>query len=456
MDGTELPHIVTTPPGELTRAWVDRLARVECPAITARRSRRAASGGRDPIVWAEARGANVVDVDGNRYVDLSAGFAVAAVGHRHPKVVEAIRAQADTLLHAMGDLFPSREKIELGERLAELTPGDLQHSILAANGSDAIEACIKTALVATGRSRVLAFGGGYHGMSLGALGVSGYRDGFRQPFASFAGRQELRLPYANPDDCAFDCGTCDRSCLRGIEKLLGSDVHGAEDVAAIVVEPIQGRGGDIVPPAGWLKELRALTERLGILLIADEIYTGFGRTGAWFACEHDGVVPDLMAVGKALGGGLPISACVGTPAVMNAWGEARGEAIHTTTFLGNPMTAGVALAVLDIIETEGLVARSAALGTRLFGQLDAALADHPRVRGIRGKGLMCGVALADETGAPWAGGGVAAMNDLLEAGFLVSPGGPQGDVISLSPPFVITEQQLDAGVEAIVAWVRGL
>ncbi len=458
MNGDLLPQLRTEVPGPAVREWIDRLAAVECPAITARRSRRRDDGGRDPIVWAEARGANVVDVDGNRYVDLSSGFGVAAIGHRHPKVVEAIEKSAATLIHAMGDLFPSREKIQLGERLAALTPGDLQHSILGANGSDAVEAAIKTALMATGRSRVLAFSGGYHGMSLGALGVSGYRDAFRQPFASFVGRTELRLPYGACDGCALghtwpDCGL---ACVDFAEKTLASSVSGTEDVAALIVEPIQGRGGEIVPPDGWLGRLREVTRRLGILLIADEIYTGFGRTGTWFACGREEVVPDILCVGKAMGGGVPISACVGRAEVMEAWGESAGEALHTSTFLGHPLNCAAALAAIDVIEDEGLVERSAEIGGWFRAALEDAVGDHPRVAEVRGRGMMLGIALRDPRGERWVGGGVAAMHALLEAGFITSPGGPDGDVIGLSPPYVTTETQLQAAVDAIAAWCADL
>lgn len=453
--GSALPRLVTSPPGPLARAWVERLAAVECPAITARRSERARVGGRDPIVWAEARGANVVDVDGNRFVDLSAGFAVASVGHRHPKVVEAAKAQLDRLVHAMGDLYPSREKIELGERLAARTPGALQKSIFGLNGGDAVEAAIKSAMIATGRSRVLGFEGGYHGMSLGALGVSGYRASFRSPFAGQA-RQELRLPYGASHACPVgSAACCDLGCLRWVERVLTSDVAGGEDVAAVIVEPIQGRGGDVVPPPGWLAELRRITRDAGVLLIFDEIYTGFGRTGAWFACEHEGVVPDIMAVGKGLGGGAPISACVGVPEVMEAWGASQGEAIHTSTFLGHPLSCAMALATLDVIESEGLVERAATMGAKGLASLRSALSAHPRVADVRGRGLMIGVALQTPEGAPWAGGGVAAMHGLLDAGYLVAPSGPQGDVISVSPPLVLSEEQWQAGLEAVVAWVEG-
>jgi 4-aminobutyrate aminotransferase/(S)-3-amino-2-methylpropionate transaminase len=453
MNGTEVP-LMSRPVGATTRAWIDRLAETECPAITARRSRRkAGAGGRDPIVWREARGANVVDVEGNRYVDLSGGFGVAAVGHRHPKVVEAIQRQAGELIHAMGDLFPSIQKIQLGEKLAELTPGDLCHSILGANGSDAVEAAIKTACVATGKSRVLAFEGSYHGMSLGALGVSGYRDGFRAPFAPRSSAIELRLPFPRRDGLLGPGAAADPSLtLDFVDRILGSDVAGSEGVAAVLVEPIQGRGGVIVPPAGWLRGLSEILSRHGVLLIADEIYTGFGRTGSRFVCGAEGVVPDLLCVGKAMGGGVPISACIGRGEVMERWGETQGEALHTSTFLGNPLTCAAALATLDVIESEGLVEQSRSRGAWFEGILRDAVGGHERVREIRGTGMMLGVELRQDDG-PWTGGGVDAMNGLLDRGFIVTPSGPVGDVIGLSPPFVTTQEQLSAFVDALSEWL---
>ncbi len=453
MNGRELPKIVR-PVGDITRGWVDRLAETECPAITARRSRRAAtSDGRDPIVWAEAVGANVRDVEGNVYVDVSSGFGVAAIGHRHPRVVEAIRAQSGELLHAMGDLFPSRQKIQLGEKLAALCPGDLQHSILGANGSDAVEAAIKTAIVATGRSRVLGFHGGYHGMSLGVLGVSAYRDSFRAPFSARTS-VELRLPFPREDGLLGPAAAHDPALtIDYIDRLLGSDTAGSEDVAAVVVEPIQGRGGVIPPPASWLSMLAAVLRKHGVLLIADEIYSGFGRTGQWFASDHEGVVPDILCVGKAMGGGVPISACVGRASIMEAWGETQGEALHTSTFLGNPLNCAAALAAIDVIEREGLVARAAELGTWLEGELNSAFSTNSKVGQVRGRGLMLGLPLLED-GAPWPGGAVAAMNGLLDRGFILSPSGAMGDVIGLSPPLVSTKAQLTAFIEALTEWLH--
>lgn len=447
--GDELPQLLTAVPGPSSVAWVERLSQVECPAITARRDRRRADGGSDPIVWAAARGAVVVDTDGNRFVDLSGGFGVGLVGHAHPLVVEAAQRQLHQLVHGMGDLFPSREKILLGEKLAAITPADLQQSVFGLTGADAVEIAIKTAMIATGRSRVLAFSGSYHGMSLGALGVSGYRDDFRSPFSSFAGARELRLPYANCGDCPMrqTWPGCDTACLRYVEQLLRSPVSGVEDVAAIIVEPIQARGGDIVPPDGWLQQLRDLCTRAGILLIADEIYTGFGRTGAWFACEHEDVVPDILCVGKAMGGGFPISACIGRPDVMAAWGHSRGESIHTSTFLGNPLGCAMALATIDVIESEGLVDRASDCGAWLLNAITDACADIPCAGVPRGRGMLIGIPILGPDGNPMPAGGVTMMQRLLSRGFITSPAGPMGDVLSLSPPVTITRVQLEAFVQ---------
>lgn len=453
--GQQLPKLVTPPPGPQSSEWVERLGHVECPAITHRRERRRQAGAQDPIVWARAKGANIEDVDGNRFVDLAGGFAVAAVGHAHPKVVEAVQRQSENLIHAMGDLFPSREKVLLSEKLKEITPEGLDCSILSVGGSDAVEASIKTALIASGKRRVLGFAGGYHGMSLGALGVSGYRDSFREPFVGQAGHSDLRLPYPGQPRSPFanDDGS---EVLKYIDWLLSSDTAGSASVGGIIVEPIQARGGIVEPPKGFLKGLRELTKRHGILLIFDEIYTGFGRTGAMFAAEHEGVTPDIMAIGKAMGGGAPIGACVASREVMEGWGRPAGEAIHTSTFLGNPMIAAMALATIHVLQTEGLVERAAKLGAFAKDFLERELSSCPRVDAVRGRGMMLGVSLLTAEGEPWGGGGVQATSDLLRDGFVVSPGGSLGEVISLAPPFVITEEQLQAGLEAIVRWCRAL
>lgn len=448
--GQQLPHLRTEVPGAQSQQWVDRLAQVECPAITHRRQKRRVQGVESPIVFARAKGANIEDADGNIFVDLSGAFAVAGVGHAHPKVVEAAQKQAATLIHAMGDLFPSREKVLLSERLADIAPEGLSRSILAIGGSDAVEACLKTALIATGKRRVLSFGGAYHGMSLGALSVSSYRDSFREPFDGLVGASDLRLPYPGQPGSPFESDG--QACLDYVDFLLGSDTSGTASIAALIVEPIQGRGGVILPPQGFLKGLREITKKHGVFLIFDEIYTGLGRTGAYFACEHENVVPDLMAIGKSLAGGAPIGACLATEEAMEGWGRPSGEAIHTSTFLGNPLVASMALAVLDVLRDEDLIARSQTEGAYALDWLTRELSSFSCVREVRGKGMMLGVELQRPDGTPWGGGGVQAMSDILKDGVLVAPGGPEGDVISLAPPFNIDRAQLDCGLEAIARW----
>ncbi len=425
MTGDDLPDLRTEVPGPASRAWVDRLARHECPAVTARRARRAAALGAadtDPIVWDEAVGANVRDMDGNVFVDLCAGFGVASVGHRHPAVVAAGQAQLARLPHAMGDAFPDRRRIELLERLCALTGMD--RVLLGSSGSDAVEAALKTARMATGRSRVLAFTGGYHGLSAAPLAALGYHvAAFRDPFAEMLGRHVDHAPWGGawPDLAPY---------------------------AAVLVEPVQGRGGMREPPPGWLARLHASARAVGTLVIHDEIYSGLGRSGRLFAGGDPGggpggepgrgLQPDLLCIGKALGGGFPISACLGTSAAMDAWGASTGEAIHTQTFLGNPVGCAMALAVLDVIEDEGLVARAATEGA-WFAQ---ALAGVPGVRGVTGRGLMLGVHLPDSLGV---------TRRMLERGYIVLPCGERAEALGLTPPLTTTRAQLEGAVAALGA-----
>ncbi len=416
MTGNELPAIRTPIPGPASRAWVDRLALRECPAITARRARRAAALGRaddDPPVWVEARGVNVIDADGNRLVDLTAGFGASSVGHAHPAVVAAGQRQLSVLPHAMGDAFFHPGRVELLEKLAAIT--GLDRAILGSSGSDAVEAALKTARVATGRDGVLAFEGSYHGLSYGALPVTGYKAGaFRAPFSAQLGDHVEHAPF-------------------------GEEIPDLEGFAAVIVEPIQGRGGVRAPPHGWLTELAARARRAGALLILDEIFTGMGRTGHWFACQREGLLPDLLCVGKGLGGGFPISACMGSAAVMDAWGASTGEAIHTQTFLGNPTGCAMALATLGVIEDEGLREHARREGAWLAN----ALASLPGVLGVRGGGLMV---------APELGSGarsLAASRGMLRRGWIVLPAGEDGEVLAFTPPLTIQRPVLEGAVAAL-------
>lgn len=411
LTGRDLPHLVTAVPGPASRGLVDVLARHECPAITARRARRAQTMGKasdDPFVWDEALGANVRDVDGNTFVDLTAGFAVALLGHRHPAVVAAVRAQADQLLHAMGDAWPDKARIGLLAALAHLAPEGLNLAILGLSGSDAIDAAIKTARLATGRPGVIAFEGGYHGLALGPLGLQGYKPAFTDPFRDITHPQVRHLPWA----CA----------LQQLDEALADGSTGL-----VVVEPVQGRGGMRVPPSGWLAAITERARAHGALVAFDEIQSGLGRTGSTWACEEEGVVPDLLCTGKALGGGLPLSACLGTADAMNAWGASQGEALHTQTFLGHPLGCAAALAVLQTLEREAIPARCQEVGARLT----AGMQDRGLV--VRGRGLMLGVEI-DQA--------FPVCRALQARGYIALPAGVQGEVLALTPPACLTEAQI--------------
>lgn len=432
--GRQLPHLLTTPPGPRSHALAARLRRVESRNIT----HVAADW---PVFWEEASGANVRDADGNVYIDLTAGFGVAAAGHAPPAVAAAIASQAARLAHGLGDVHPSRAKVELLERLAGIAPPGLDVTILGISGADAVEAALKTAVLATGRAGVVAFRNGYHGLTLGALAVTdraASSDPFRHrlgPRASLA-----RFPDAASGDATADA-------IAAVASRIDEAGNGPDAVGAVIVEPVQGRGGIVVPPADFLPSLRALCDARGVLLIVDEIYTGLGRTGRWFACEHVAVVPDIVTVGKALGGSIPISAAIGSRAVMEAWPESAGEAIHTSTFLGNPTACAAALAQLRLIEEEGLLARTQALGEHVAARVDSwrGRSRHP-VHG-RGLGLMRGLKLtapADE-GAE----GEPLVKRLLRRGILALTEGPRGDVLAITPPLVITESQLDHALDVI-------
>ena len=371
-------------------------------------------------MWKAALGANVEDVDGNIFVDLTAGFAVSTLGHRHPRVVAAVRAQQDLLLHAMGDAWPDATRIKLLAKLASVAPGNLSVSILGLSGSDAIDATVKTALLATGRTGVLTFGGGYHGLSLGAVPLQAYKRAFSEPFAAITHPDVRSLPFGAP--------------ASEVRQALA-----AGDIGLVLVEPLQGRGGMRVPPPGWLSEVASLTRAAGALLAFDEIQSGLGRTGRWWACEHEGVMPDLLCVGKALGGGFPLSACVGTPEVMAAWGASTGEAISTQTFLGHPVGCAAALASLEVMERTNLPARAAAVGASLTAKLTEA--GFP----VHGRGLMLGVKVARD-----ASGTLAVWRELLQRGYIVLPAGAGAEVLGLTPPVVLSDAQQAAFVHTLV------
>jgi 4-aminobutyrate aminotransferase-like enzyme len=377
-----------------------------------------------PVFWASARGATVTDADGNRFLDLTAAFGVAAAGHSNARTAAAIAAQAERLIHGMGDVHPTEVRLRLMARLAELAPGDLTQVFLASTGAEAVEFALKTARLASGRRGVLAFDGAYHGLSYGTLEVIGIEK-FRRPFADQLAGHVRRAPYG---------------AAEAVRALLERD----PEIGAVIVEPIAGRAGTIVPPPGFLRALRTLCDRHGAVLIADEIYTGFGRTGAWFACDHEAVVPDILCAGKALAGGYPLSAAVGRRAVFDAWPPSEGEALHTSTYLGNPLGCAAALANLEEIERLDLVARARELEGPLRARLHAlAAAAEYGIRDVRGRGAMWALELADGARA------TRAVTRALARGLILLQQGTAGNVLGITPPLVIGDAQLERALDLL-------
>ena len=375
-----------------------------------------------PIVWQKARGVHVWDVAGKKYLDLTAAFGVANAGHANAAVVRAGTQQARKLLHAMGDVHPHPLKAQLARELSRLTferwNAGRGKTIFCNSGFEAVEAAIKTAILATGKKGVIAFEGGYHGLGYGALTTT-HRELFRQPF-----RTQLA------EFVSFAPFPCDEQTIGRLLKETA--------IGAVLVEPIQGRAGIRVSPPEFLPMLRRVCDQHGALLVLDEIFTGFGRTGRWFACEHTNTVPDLICLGKALTGGFPLSACVGKAEVMDSWPVSHGEAIHTSTFLGHPVGCAMALAQIKEISTRKLPERSAQLGAGLLKQLQS-------IGSARGLGLMAGLELESGEHA------ISVVKNMLKRGYIVLPEGERGNVIAFTPPLTISPAQLNSAVKALHA-----
>ncbi len=429
-----------------------------------------------PIVWERAKGVYVWDADRKRYLDLTAAFGVAAAGHANSRVVRAAQKQLARLPHAMGDVHPHARKAELArelsritfERWSRLAPRASRlkaKTIFSSSGLEAVESALKTATLATGKRGVIAFEGAYHGLGYGALNVT-HRDFFRGPFhhqlrefghfVPFPSSSEGRATRAPiyPDQAKeWDSRN---SSLQMIEQHIRR-IFRREQIGAILVEPVQARGGINISPPQFLPMLRTLCDEQDALLILDEIYTGFGRTGKWFACEHSGVVPDLICLGKALTGGFPLSACVGRADIMDAaWPASQGEAIHTSTFLGNPVGCAMALAQIGEIQRLNLCQRSAEMGEFLLDALASFRTPHAVLRtSVRGLGLMTGIELRLPNGRPATAETMETIKRMLHRGFILLPEGEHANVISFTPPLTISKTQLAKTVNALAEVLNG-
>ncbi len=428
----DYPSIVVPPPGpraqEIVRrdeAWTSSCYIKEYPLVVAR--------GRGPVVE---------DVDGNRFLDFMAGIAVCATGHSHPAVVAAVQQAAERFLHICGSDFYYEGMAALCERLARIAPGPSKKRVFLTNsGTEATEGAIKLARYATRRTAIIAFRGSFHGRSTGAVTLTSSKARQHAGFGPLL-PDVHHVPFAYRYRCQFcaDRPECTRGCLDLIENDLFARHLDPHDVAAIFVEPIQGEGGYVVPPPGWLRDLRALCDRYGILLVADEVQSGVGRTGRMWACEHEGVEPDILLTAKGLGSGMPIGAIVAKESV-STWETGS----HGSTFGGNPVCCAAALATLDLVEG-GLMANAVAMGERLTGGLRRLQEKYACVGDVRGPGLMIGVELvkdrASREPAP------ELLRDLVlgafRRGLLLLGAGKS--TLRLAPPLVVDEYDVDTAL----------
>jgi 4-aminobutyrate aminotransferase len=420
-DSTELradsvaPALITELPGPRAREVIARDEAVTSPSLTRVY----------PLVVRRGRGCVVEDVDGNRFLDFNAGIAVVAAGHAHPAVNRAIHAQVDDVLHYCSSDFYLPAYADVSARLAALAPMPEARVFLSNSGTEAVEAALKLARHHTGRPNVIAFLGAFHGRSLGSLSLTASKSRQRAGFG-IATPGSYHAPFADPYNSPGPTGA------DYIEEVLFTKLTAPTDVAAIFVEPIQGEGGYVVPPAGWLARLRALCDEHDILLVADEVQSGIGRTGKMWALEHDGVQPDIMCVGKGLASGLPLAGIVARSDVMD-W-EPGG---HGSTFGGNPVACAAALATLELVEDE-LAANAATVGDHLLRALAELEDRQPLIEQVRGRGLMIGIDLPDHDTA------AALERACFERGLLVLTCGDRS--IRLAPPLVVTRGQADTAL----------
>ena len=397
-----------------------------------------------PLAVEHATGAVVQDVDGNRFLDFAAGIAVNSTGHCHPRVVKAIQDQAARLLHICGADFYDPMYINMANRLADLAPGDSPKKVFLGNsGAEAVEAAIKLARHHTGRSHILAFFGAFHGRTMGAISLTASKPVYHRGFGPLLAGV-THVPYAYCYRCAYNLTypKCNLACVDYIENTLFARTLPPDEVAAIFVEPVQGEGGYVVPPDGWLARLRALCDKYGILLVDDEVQSGIGRTGKMFAIEHWGVEPDIVCSAKALASGMPLSAMIAREDVMT-WPPGA----HGSTYGGNPVCCAAAQATLDVIEEKGFMENVSRVGARLKGNLQDLAKESRLIGDVRGVGLMIGVEFVTdkESKAKAKKETDEVMLACFNRGLMVLPCGDNS--IRFSPPLIITDAQADAALE---------
>ncbi|TMW70720.1 aspartate aminotransferase family protein [Alteribacter natronophilus] len=396
-----------------------------------------------PVVKEE--GCYYYGADGKTYLDFTSGIATTNVGHRHPKVVDAIKRGADHLAHGPSGVIMYDSILTLADRLADVMPGEIDCFFFSNSGTEAIEGAMKLARHVTERPYIVSFTGCFHGRSQGAMSVSTSKAKYRK-FQPHTGT--FQVPFADSSSCPEgadpEAYVIDK-LEHDFDQLLKHQVT-ADEVAAVILEPVLGEGGYIIPPASWLKKVREICDRYGFLLIFDEVQTGFGRTGEMFAAQTFGVEPDIMAIAKGIANGMPLSATAAPKALMEKWPMGS----HGTTFGGNPIACEAALAVLDVIEEEHLLENSRTLGSYAKKRLEEIKESHSCIGKIRGEGLMIGIEIVDpETGLPDGDAMFSILDTALENGVLFYFCGNASEVIRMIPPLTVTKEQIDEGLDML-------
>ena len=428
------PKIVVTPPGPKAKKIVDRDAAVISPSF----------GRAYPLVVEKGEGNIITDVDGNRFIDMNAGLAVCNVGHAHPKVIKAIKDQTDKFIHYSYTDFYYEDYVDLGEKLHGLVPGDHKKKFFYGNsGAESVEAALKVSRWHSGRQGVLAYIGSFHGRTMGAVSLTASKPYQRARFSPLIpGVHHIFYPYCYRCPFNLECPSCNYACVDYIDEYLFHRYVPPNEVAMLIAEPIQGEGGYVVPPDGYFPRLKKLLDEYGILFAADEIQSGVGRTGKWFAIEHFDVVPDIVCIAKGIAAGLPLGV-MASRAEIQDWTPGS----HASTFGGNPVSCAAALAVLDVIEQEKLLENARTQGDYIMKRLNEMMADHPMMGDVRGKGLMVGIELVkDKYTKEYAKKETeeVMMKCFKKGVALVNCG---INVIRLMPPLTITRDLVDASLE---------
>ena len=436
----DLPSLTGSIPGPRARAVIERDQKVVSPSYTRCY----------PLVAAKGAGAIIEDVDGNRFLDFNAGIAVVATGHCHPRVVDAIQQQAARLIHMSGTDFYYDELVSLAEKLDEIAPGAVARRVSFGNsGAEAMEGAIKLARYATGRDKIIAFFGSFHGRTMGALSLTSRKAVQRAGFGPLVpGVVHAPYPYCYRCPYGQRPETCAVECVKHIEDTLLKTICPAEETAAIVLEPVQGEGGYIVPPQKFFDELARIAKANGMLLVFDEVQTGMGRTGKMFAADHFGVVPDILTVAKGIASGLPLGATVARADLMT-WPPGA----HASTFGGNPVACAAALVTIELLQQE-LVDHAARMGAYLMERLRQWPARFPIVGDVRGLGLMLGIELVRNQATKEKAQDLRdrVVDLAFSRGLLILGAGD--NVLRLCPPLVITRDQCDFALDTLEACLQ--